>query len=102
MERRLERLEEKVDRVEDVVVEIKTDLKHYNIKVEEHLVSDAGIIKAISPILEKLPQIVEIAEEFQLEKAMKAKKKESRKVIIANLGVVATVVAIITGITRLL
>ncbi len=108
MEKRLERLENKVDRIEDTVVEIRTDMKHYNNKVEDHLKSDAGIIKTISPILEKLPQIVEIAEQYQFEKQLEAKKTEDRnrrnelaKFYSIRLGIISTIIGIAIGASKL-
>lgn len=99
---RLDRLEVKVDKVEETVVEIKTDLKHYNAKVEEHLTSDAGIIKKISPILQKLPQIVEIAEEYQYNQKKKEKRNAAVKSTALYLGVIATVVGILSGLSKLI
>jgi len=109
MEKRLDRLEDKVDKIDDIVVEIKTDMKHYNKKIDQHLDTDASIIKTISPLLQKLPQIVEIAEQYQFEKQLKerleadsAMKSERVKSVSMKLGIVATLTAIVTGILRIL
>jgi len=101
-DRRLERLEDKVDRIEEVVVEIKTSMRHYNDKVEAHAEADAVAIKTIAPILEKLPQIVEIVEEYQFEKKKTQEKKDNLKLVTMKVGLIATIVGMVTAISRVL
>jgi len=101
-DRRLERLEDKVDSIEEVVIVIKTELGHYNDKVEAHLVSDAGIIKTIAPILEKLPQIVAIVEEYQYNDRKKQERKDKLKEYTMKFGLLATIVGTITAIIRVI
>lgn len=79
MEKRLTRVEEKVDIVRDDVTELKSDMKHLMPRIEEHITGDKKIINHITPLLEKLPTIVEMAESHQFEKMKRKEKLEIRQ-----------------------
>lgn len=75
---RFQRMEDKIDSVkEDVtevkieVSEIKSDIKSHMDKVEQHVAGDNKIINELQPILNKLPHIVEMAEEYHISKQIK-------------------------------
>lgn len=75
---RFQRMEDKIDSVkEDVtevkieVNEIKSDIRNHMNKVEAHVAGDNKIINELQPILNKLPHIVEMAEEYHVSKQIK-------------------------------
>lgn len=97
---RFQRMEDKIDSVkEDVtevkieVNEIKSDIKHHMKKVESHVAGDNKIINELQPILNKLPHIVEMAEEYHISKQMK-------KRVMKYVGVFATVLGIFGGLVK--
>ena len=102
MEKRLTRVEEKLDKVHEDVIELKSDLKHLIPKVDEHITGDKKIINHIGPLLEKLPALVEIVEEHQYEKKKMKENKEKMKNMVMGLGVVSTFVGIVIGVTKLM
>ena len=98
---RFQRMEDKIDSVrEDVmavkaeVSEMKSDIKHHMKKVEEHVAGDKKIINEIQPILAKLPQIVEMAEEYHVSKRLQQKA-------VKLLGVIGIIVGILSGLSKL-
>jgi len=98
---RFQRMEDKIDSVkEDVtevkmeVNEIKTDIRHHMSKVEQHVAGDNKIINEIQPILNKLPHIVEMAEEYHIGKQM-------QKRLLKYFGIFATVVGVVGGLVKL-
>lgn len=106
-EKRLTRVEDKLDDLKEDVVELKTDMKYLLPKVEQHITGDNKIINELAPVLEKLPTIVQIAEDYTYEKRKKeekAKKRKERnekwKSIATKVGLVSAVVGIVTGIVR--
>ena len=106
-EKRLTRVEDKLDDLKEDVVEMKTDMKYLLPKVEEHITGDKKIIYELAPVLEKLPTIVQIAEDYNYEKRKKAEKakykkerNEKWKAIATKVGLVSAVVGIITGVVR--
>lgn len=107
-ERRLERVEEKVDIVKDQVSELRADFKVHSAKVsdkmevfEQHITGDEKIITHIQPLLERLPDIHEAVEEFRFEKKLKQQAAERRKKITWALGSASLILGIIAGITKL-
>ena len=100
-EARLTRVEDKLDKVSDDVTELKMDMKHLMPKIEEHITGDKKIISHITPLLEKLPSIIEIVEHHQYEKLKKKESQEKRKKLVMNLGIASTIVGLIIGIGKL-
>lgn len=94
-ESRFQRLEDKVDDVREDVGELRSDMKLYMRHIEDHIAGDKKVIDKLVPVLDKLPQIVEVAEQHQFEKKMKKKATKA-------LAVVATVAGIAVSISRLL
>lgn len=97
-DRRLTRVEEKVDKIGDKVnqtredvYQIKGDLKVYMSDVKQHVESDTKIIKHFEPLLNDL--------------AYQRKRKEERRKawrsVGAKLGIVATCITIVYGIIRI-
>lgn len=98
---RFQRMEDKIDSVkEDVmavkseVSEMKTDIKHHMEKVEEHVAGDKKLINEIQPLLARLPQIVEMAEEYRVSKKIKDRT-------VKLLGFVGMIVGILAGLDKL-
>lgn len=98
---RFQRMEDKIDSVkEDVIAvkaevsEMKSDIRHHMKKVEEHVAGDKKIINEIQPILAKLPQIVEMAEEYHVSKRLKERT-------IKLLGIIGMLVGIASGLSKM-
>lgn len=77
-EARFQRMEDKIDSVKEDVIAVKTevsemksDIRHHMQKVEEHVAGDKKIINEIQPVLTRLPQIIEMAEEYHVSKKLK-------------------------------
>ena len=75
---RFQRMEDKIDSVKEDVMEVKievnemkSDIKSHMNKVESHITGDNKIINELQPILNKLPHIVEMAEEYHVSKQIK-------------------------------
>jgi len=75
---RFQRMEDKIDSVKEDVTEVKlevnemkSDIKHHMKQVESHITGDTKIINELQPILNKLPHIVEMAEEYHVSKQIK-------------------------------
>lgn len=71
MEDKIDSVKHEVTEVKLEVGEIKADIKHHMDKVEQHITGDNKIINELQPILNKLPHIVEMAEEYHISKQMK-------------------------------
>lgn len=100
-ETRFQRMEDKIDGVKhDVneikseVQELKSDIKYHMTKVEEHVAGDKKIINEIQPILAKLPQIVEMAEEYHFNKKVKDKT-------VKLIGILGMLVGLLAGLDKL-
>lgn len=102
MERRIDRLESKVDAIKEDVTELKTDMKHLMPKIEEHITGDKKIINALAPVIDKLPSLIEIVENDQYEKRKKAEKREKLKSLTTKLGLLSLIVGIGAGISKIL
>ena len=100
-ELRFQRIEDKVDDLKVDVTEIKIDMKHHMDKVEEHITGDKKIINEISPLLEKLPGLVEIVEDHAYAKRVKAERKEKAAEIGKRIGFVSMCIGIIAGIAKI-
>lgn len=100
-ETRFQRMEDKIDSVKQDVTEVKvevqemkSEIKYHMQKVEEHVAGDKKIINEIQPVLSKLPQIIEMAEEFHVSKRIKERT-------IKFLGILGMLVGILSGISKL-
>jgi len=102
MEDRLNRLEKKVDNVKDEVGELKTEFTVHTHKIEskmdifeEHITGDTKIINTIEPVIEKLPDILEVVEDYKYEMRKKNEEQERRNALASKVriwgGVIATV-----------
>ena len=110
-ERKLEKLEDKMDKVKEDVIELKTEfrvhtdyMKDKMVIFEDHITGDKKIISELSPVLSKLPTIVAIAEEYNYKKMAEEdtkKKRESfRKRVGFYVGIAVSISSIIFGIFR--
>lgn len=101
-ETRFQRVESKLDELKDDMTELKTDFRiHINL-VEEHVAGDKKIINQITPILDKLPSIMEIVEDYQFTKVLKQKRMDSIKEVTTKLGLVGLVLGIIVSIVKII
>ena len=78
-EKRLERLEDKVDVIKEDVTELKVELKLHMEKVDEHIAGDKKIINEITPLLSSLPALIDMAEDHQFRKKLKEETEEKAK-----------------------
>lgn len=84
-EKRLERLEDKVDKVHEELYELRTDFKVHTKLIEEHVAGDKKIITEISPIIA----------EFRY-------RQERERRIFKSLKLYGSIVAVATGMITLL
>lgn len=90
-EKRLDRLEDKVDSIKADVSDLKADMRVHLAKVDEHIAGDKKIITEWRPVVELVPELKEIIDNHKFEK----RAKERRHKFIA---VTATVVALVAGV----
>lgn len=81
---RLDRLESKVDKIQDQVSELQVDLKVHMKLVEEHVTGDKKIINEIQPMIQ----------DYYFEKQQKARRAESLK----KAGILAAIVSAASAI----
>lgn len=102
IETRIDRLETKVDDIKEDVVELKTDMKHLMPKIEEHITGDKKIINHLSPVLDKLPALIQIVENDQFEKRKKEEKAQKLKTLTSKLMLLSIIVGIGAGVSKML
>ena len=94
---RFQRLEDKVDNVKEEVTEIKTDIRIHMSKIEEHVAGDNKIITHLAPLLEKLPTIIQVVEDYTFEKRTKEERnKKLTGVVKISAGITAVTTAIVS------
>jgi archaellum component FlaC len=105
---RLNRLEDKVDGVKTEVSELRTEFKVHSTLVAEkleifdsHITGDNKIINHIQPLLERLPDIVEVVEDVRFQKKKQEEKNQKMKKISAKLAIIATIVGIGAGLVKI-
>jgi hypothetical protein len=99
MEKRFDRLEKRVDEVKDEVSELKTEFQIHRHLVEEHVTGDNKIIQKIEPLLDVLPSLQEIVQEYHLDKLDKKRSEERRKLILDKIKIVSGLLGIIGAIS---
>lgn len=99
--KRIDRLEDKLDAVKEDVTELKSDMKYLMPKIEEHITGDKKIINALAPVIDKLPNLIEIVENDQFEKRKQKEKREKFKTLTAKLLFVSTIVGIGAGLSKI-
>jgi uncharacterized coiled-coil DUF342 family protein len=106
-EKRFDRVEAKVDKLNDDVVEVKTGVNYINSRLDEHLEavqshisSDARIIKQIAPLLDQLPTMAEIIEEYRFEKKKKEHLHTKIKLVSLVSAIVVSLIAILNSIFK--
>jgi len=102
VDNRIERIEDKLDKVQHDVIEMRIDMKHMLPKIEEHIAGDKKIINELIPVLEKLPLIVEIAEIHQFQELKKKERNLKVKYWSTRLGLISIIIGGIAGITKIL
>jgi hypothetical protein len=107
-EARFQRLEDKVDNVKESVHDMSKELSeqrhdmkiHIN-KIEEHITGDNKIIKELQPILNKLPDIVQMAEQYHANNIIKTRMKTIRLKAVKFVGFTSIIVGILTGLHKM-
>ena len=111
-EKRLERLEDKVDVIKEDVTELKVELRLHMEKVDEHITGDKKIINEITPLLSSLPALIDMAQDHQFKKKMMEEKEEEAKHskilteaknakwknVAIKVGIVTTIISTVAGI----
>lgn len=100
-DKRLDKLEEKVDAVKEDVMELKSDFKIHTTLIKEHVAGDNKVISDLKPILAKLPDIVQIVEDYQYSKMNRQKKMEFITEWTKKLTLVSTAIGVIYAILQL-
>lgn len=107
-DRRFERLEVKVDEIKDDVSELKSDVKvsfnRFSDRMDifaEHIQGDNKIINHIEPLLEKLPEISRIVEDYKFRDELKKRRMERVKKYSYYIGIVGSITGIILTLQRL-
>lgn len=109
MEDRFTRLEQKVDNVKDEVSLLKTDFTVHTHLVEnklelfeEHITGDTKIINTISPVVERLPEILEVVEDYKYEMRKKRERDERRAALSTKVRIIGGIIAASATILGLL
>jgi hypothetical protein len=100
-ERRIERIEVRVDQIKDDVAELKADFKAHTKIVEEHVLGDTKIINEIRPLLDAIPHLTEMTKDYTSKKHVKEKRMETLKEWSLKLGLLTAIVTIFVGISKL-
>lgn len=94
-ESRFQRLEDKVDVVKEDIAELKSEFKGGMELMKEHVAGDKKIINELQPVLSKLPDIVEMAEEYRFQQQLKTK-------VMKTIAAISVVIGLIAGITKII
>lgn len=101
--------QDKLDRVSTDVAELKVKVSHMDEKldkhmtdIKEHVAGDKKIINELVPVLDKLPTIVEMAEEHRFYTRSKQKRREKIKDITSKLTIASIIVGICVGVIKIL
>lgn len=101
-DKRLDKLEQKVDAVKEDVMELKSDFKVHTTLIKGHITGDNKIISDLKPILAKLPDIVEIVEDYQFSKQTRQRKMQAIADWTKKLTFVSTAIGVVYAILQLL
>ena len=101
-DRRIERIENRVDEIKDDVAELKGDFKTHTRLIEDHITGDQKIITEIQPLLSAIPHITEMAKEYTYNKENKTRRQARIKSLSLRFGLGATILGIITTTLKLL
>lgn len=100
-EKRLERMEEKVDNLKDNVTDLSSDFRQHTTMIEgklelfqKHVEADSEVIKELRTFSAELPAIKEIAEEFRFKKELEKRTVKKLKRTGAALGLISIVLGI--------
>ena len=114
-ENRFTRLETRVDEIKDDVAEVKAeqkilnnsvvnlseDMKEHIQVVRDHVTGDDKIITEIQPLLQVLPHLTEVVEEYKIEKAIREKRKEALKMWAMRLGIPSVILGMAGAIVKI-
>ena len=95
MEKRFDRLEQRVDEVKDDVVELKHEFRVHTELMKEHIAGDKKIIQKITPLLDALPAINSIVQDHHLDRLEKSRSSKKRKVLMDRIKIVSGILGII-------
>ena len=95
MQKRFDKLEEKVEEVKDDINELKVEFRVHTELMREHVAGDSKIIQQITPLLDALPDLKDIVTEYHLDKREAKKKAQERTVILDKIKIVSGILGII-------
>jgi chromosome segregation ATPase len=98
-EKRLTRVEDKIDNVKAEVVELRSHFKNHMTIVQEHIIGDNKIIDNLNPLLDNLKELVD---DYKYKKTKKTRHKEALILWTKRLGLVSAIISVIYGIRGLL
>jgi hypothetical protein len=101
MEKKFERLEDKVDALKEDVSELKSDMKIHISKVEDRMLIDGKVLDQVGPLLGSLPILTEIAESHHFDKVLKKKRAEDIKFWGSRIGLISIIAGIVATISKL-
>jgi hypothetical protein len=102
------RLESKVDKVQEDVFNLRADFNVHTSKIEskldifeDHIAGDNKIINHIEPMLNKIPDIMQVVEDYRYEARKRAEAEEARRrfsMKVRTYGGIVAIVATIIGL----
>ena len=116
MERRFDRIEERVDQIKDdvgelkvttsvqtaLIQEMKEDMKTHTQLVRDHVTGDDKIITHIEPLLSALPDLNNMINDFNYKQENKKRKFGKMKELSLKLGLLTGFFGILFGLLKLL
>lgn len=102
LEENQDKLSDKQDKLHEELVEVKSDIKVFVHKVEEHVSSDKKIASEIEPLVQILPSLASMVKDHEFKKERSKRIVKKGKMLGMFLGIVSTVVGIAVGISKLL
>lgn len=104
----LKRLEDKVDKVEEKVIDLTVEVRttsekvdHYFDLVQKHVTSDERIVKKFEPLLGSLTSLNEIIDDHKYKKETNKRKISYLKSLGIKLGVLTALISIIATILKI-
>lgn len=98
-DKRLTRVEDKIDGVKSEVVELRTEFKNHMKVVQEHIIGDNKIIDNLNPLLDNLKELVD---DYKFKKTKTKRHKESLLLWTKRLGLISAIISVIYSIKALL
>lgn len=100
-DKRLDRLEEKVDVIQENQIEMKADLRVFTDEVRNHVSADQRIAAQIEPLVSLVPQLASMVEDHKVKRANRLNRVRRAKTMALYLGIIGGVVSIAVGLSKL-